>query len=647
MLRHSTIKLSGNLSGRATRTVARSNIVRARGIISLRSVSLVRNISTKPNKTFTKLSNESDKQRDQIFKYTWGTWLKNDKLEKEKRTTRFSIEGLNKIINNLYAESKENSKSDSLKSVQRNNKDFTVSLPNNVNIKNLNFLNASEKQIQIKTISSFHEGKHHRIYKIETNLTETPLVLRIPYQIDPPKTIANRIKSEVATMDFVAKKCNIKAPNVYMYGTDSLNPVRTPFILEDFIDGELLMKKWDPLCDDEADKKAPEKLKYVLDIVADLNAQLNSVQFNTVGSIYFKNDVDQSLLNDKNTEIIDDTWVIGPVMERAFWRKKNGVNGEIASYLGPWNGKQGSILEIIKNLGSVEHENAKGRAALIDANSSSEIEKKDIINDQIATFERLIKIAPYLFNLSPENNQNIPNIDDLLKPSLYDPDLDPMNIIISKKDNKPYLLDFEGAVVKPFILQSLPKFVEYDGPKIYNIKDEIPDYDKLSENEKVQCQFIYKRTRNQYLWENALNERKPNLIVSMAPPIKILRSPYTAAIDRRTDEGFLLIDENLLQLKQIWNELFKNKLVTEEKFPLEFTEEEIKKHFEDLTKLQERMVTTPFAATQGWIPQDMFDNLVNAGLLVKDANGDYSFKAEATEATEAQAKHETETSKKN
>ncbi|SMN19917.1 similar to Saccharomyces cerevisiae YER080W AIM9 Putative protein of unknown function [Maudiozyma saulgeensis] len=635
MLRSTTIRATRGLLRRNAGLLTKINTAKIANIGTLKSISAIRYISDEPTKTFTKLSNASDKQRDQIFNYSWGSWLKNDKQEKERRSTKFSIEGLSKIINNLYTESKVGSKSDSkvLGSIKTHN-DSTVTLTNNVNIKNLDVLNANEKQVQIKTISSFHEGKHHRIYKIDTNLPGKSLVLRIPYNIEPSKTISNRIKSEVATMDFVATKCGIKTPTVYMYSDNSSNPVGAPFILEEYIDGELLMKQWDPLCDDGTDNKPPEQIKKVIDIVADFHFKLNSIKFNTVGSLYFKEDIEPKILNDKNTEIIDDKWVIGPVMERSFWRKKNGLNGEIETYLGPWNENDGSVSSIIKNLGSIEHENAKGRASLIDANSSSEIAKKDVINEQILTFDRLTKIAPYLFNLNLKDNKTVPNLEDLLKPSIYDPDLDPMNIVISKTDGTPYLLDFEGSVVKPFILQSSPRFVEYDGPKIYNIRDEIPDFDKLSENEKVQCQFIYKRTRNQYLWENALNERNPNLIVSMAPPIKLLRSPYAAANERKTDEDYLLIDENLLQLRQIWSELFKNKLVSEEKFPLEYTEEEIKKHVEDLAKLQEKLITTPFAATQGWIPQDMFDNLVKSGLLLKEQNGDYSFKP-APEPTES------------
>lgn len=627
MLRATTSRVTNSLLKKNLHTISRVGGACLAASALVKNTKSVRYISTEPTKTFTKLSSTSDKQRDQIFNYSWGSWLKNDKLQKEMRQTRFSIEGLNTIINNLYTESSANAKLDSNKlSTLKTHKDQTVTLPNNVNTKNLDVLNANEKQVTIKTISSYHEGKHHRIYKIDTSVPDKSLVLRIPYQIDSAKTIQNRIKSEVATMDYVANKCGIDTPTVFMYSTDHNNPVGAPFILEEFIDGELLMKQWDPLCEDEADNRPPEKLKKVIDIVADFHSKLNSVQFNTVGSIFFKEDVDAKILNNKNTEIIDDKWVIGPVMERSFWRKKNGVKGEVDTYLGPWTEKKGDTSSIIENLGAIEQENAKGRAALIDAGSSSEIHNKDVINEQIGTFERLNKIAPYLFNLSVEENKNVPNLENLLKSSIYDPDLDPMNIIVSKKDNKPYLLDFEGSVVKPFILQSSPRFVEYDGPKIYNIKEEIPDFDKLSENEKVQCQFIYKRTRNQYLWENALNERHPELIVSMAPPIKLLRSPYAAANERKTDEDYLLIDENLLQLRQIWEELFKNKLVSEEKFPLEYTEEQIQKHADALAKLQEKLVTTPFAATQGWVPQDMFDNLVKSGLLIKDANGDYSLK---------------------
>ena len=76
-------------------------------------------------------------------------------------------------------------------------------------------------------MASIHEGKHHRIYKVDTNAGKS-FVLRIPYALDDENTLAYRLKSEVATMDFAALKLGLKVPKVYSFGVNALNPVRQP-----------------------------------------------------------------------------------------------------------------------------------------------------------------------------------------------------------------------------------------------------------------------------------------------------------------------------------------------------------------------------------------------------------------------------------
>ncbi|CCK72794.1 Aim9p KNAG_0L01740 [Huiozyma naganishii CBS 8797] len=607
-------------------------------------------ISSEPEKKFTKLNSDNDKNRDTIFQYTWGTWLKNDAAEKRKRTTRFSIEGLNAVLNEMYTLSKNSASVDSgadssaIPAPVRNEGNGTVSLPHNTIIPNLDVLNANERQVVIKTISSIHEGKHHRVYKLSTNVESTPLILRIPYAIDPIETISTRLKSEVATQDYLQNNLGVSVPKIYVYGSDNKNPLGVPFMLQEFIEGDLLMKSWDPLADDASEGKPPAALQKVVNQMADLHSKVISGEFGATGSIYFKDDVPE----DKRMDVIDGRWCIGPITERSFWKHKLGLraNKDVSpgQFLGPWDGAD--VTAIVKNLGGIEAANARGRLSLIDAGSSSEADKKGVLREQVSTFENLSKIAPCLFDSSDKAiaSSKIPNLQEMMNPRLYLPDLDPLNVIVDKKSSKLYLLDFEGSCVKPFILQNSPKFIEYEGPKIYDIKKEIPDFDQMNDNEKAQCQFIYKRTRNQYLWENALNERHPDLIISMAPPIKLLRSAYVAALERKTDDGYLIVDENLLQLKQVWGDLYKNGLVPKESYPLEYTEEQTAKHAKDINALHQRLISSPFAATQGWIPQDMFESLVRGGLVIKDEHGNYKIKTAAGGPTDSEHSEHSENS---
>lgn len=39
-------------------------------------------------------------------------------------------------------------------------------------------------------------------------------------------------------------------------------------------------------------------------------------------------------------------------------------------------------------------------------------------------------------------------------------------------------------------------------------------------------------------------------------------------------------------------------------------------------------VSSPFSATGGWIPQDMFETLKNQGIIVETGNGDYKIETD-------------------
>lgn len=56
-------------------------------------------------------------------------------------------------------------------------------------------------------------------------------------------------------------------------------------------------------------------------------------------------------------------------------------------------------MDIIKNTGLLEAENAKTRIAMKEAGSSAELMYPQTLKEQITTYENLAKIAPDLFNV--------------------------------------------------------------------------------------------------------------------------------------------------------------------------------------------------------------------------------------------------------
>ena len=172
---------------------------------------------------------------------------------------------------------------------------------------------------------------------------------------------------------------------------------------------------------------------------------------------------------------------------------------------------------------------------MINADAGSNENDRALITKQIKTFENLKKISPQLIN---DKSKSIMNVEVLFKPRLYIPDLDPLNVI-QHSDTENYFIDFEGSTIKPFILTSYPKFVAYQGAKIYNLEEDVPGYKEMEELEKQQYEFMYYKTRNERMWEFELNKYRHDLIAIASPHIKVLKSPYLQALDVKNGKVFV------------------------------------------------------------------------------------------------------------
>lgn len=577
----------------------------------------VRGISENPSEVFTSLNNSSDPARNQFFQYTWGSWLKNNKVERARRETRFSIEGISQVIKNLKIESgallKPEHAASGIVNLRHNwSKDII-----------------GEGNFEVKSIASIHEGKHHRVYKISLANGKN-LALRIPYKLNSDFAIEQTIKSEAATLDFLDLKLNLNVPKVIAYGATKANSLQIPFILMEHIEGELLMKKWEPMT--PASETAEKLLKEVIDPVMKFQVDTLSMTFNKFGSLFFFDDVShehqQTLPYECETnENLLNRWRIGPTVESAFSRGKKHLKAqEITKLSGPWSAQE--PLALISDLAKIQLEAIRQRLALAQADASSQVEDIDNLNEQIKTFEHMSTMSQYFFNPA---SPSIMNASKMFEPRLFFPDLDPLNVIMQKDTGKHFFIDFEHSSIKPFILSNYPDFVAYQGAKVYNLEEDIPGYAEMDDVEKQQYQFMYYKTRNERLWEYALNEKRHDLIAIASPHIKVLKAPYLQALECKTDKDYLFVENAIVQLQAMWNVYATNGLVNTEEalFPIAYTQEQLDQHQHDLENYQLDIVSTPFAATGGWVPQDMFEVLQLQKIIVDDGNGNYHIENEA------------------
>ncbi|KAK9449187.1 uncharacterized protein V1518DRAFT_417362 [Limtongia smithiae] len=547
-------------------------------------------ISHKPTTTTVDSSNEAS--RSEFFKYSWGTWATNDEVEKAKRHTPFAIEGIAEIVHRA--------------------RDTPRTVP----------------RASVRAITSLAEGRHHRIFLAELD-DNSQYVLRVPYPLDWSwEARRARMRSEVATMDFARRKWGMFVPEVVSWAPTADNPLEREYILMEYLppDGDRalrnLMSKWHPL-----DASVADRAK-VLKVVVHLLESLLATRFSQFGSLYFTEDVDTSLQNalpyagEEDPKLVD-RWRIGPTIEPAFWQ--NGIEHDGSTDRGPWNTPAEYLM-------------ATARAHMA-------AYKNLLMNPVIATTELGLYLPTWMdtYNkyafLTSRLVPDVPADSDMLSPRLCHPDLDPTNILVDTASNSagddtqsfssPYLLDWEGATIKPYFLHGAPKFVRYNGYKIYK-REEVEHYDQLAEQQKRQVDYMMAATANQFTFEFLFKHSFPTLINAFSPHVKTLREPYRVAMDADYKYHPLEIVDLRDTLIRTQEQLELTSAtpsadeIAKTTSPATFTAEEIEQHATILQQWEDTIQKLPFYSTKGWIPQNVFDELIATGELVKDEYGNYT-----------------------
>ncbi|KAF9456883.1 kinase-like domain-containing protein [Collybia nuda] len=109
------------------------------------------------------------------------------------------------------------------------------------------------------------------------HLDDTVIVARIPLEWKGTPIAVNRMKSEVATMEYMKERTNIPIPHILEYSTSTEN-IGTPYILMSKAEGVPLSSVWN----DMEDEKRESVLKQVVNILLDLSEQ----RFDKMGSLF-------------------------------------------------------------------------------------------------------------------------------------------------------------------------------------------------------------------------------------------------------------------------------------------------------------------------------------------------------------------------
>lgn len=220
-------------------------------------------------------SNSSTSDRE-LFSYTSGRYLYNEKLRLAERYVEFDIEALKKVA---------------AQSVSRERVAHTRKLA---------------------------EGGFNRVLLLKMN-DGLEVIVKLPYSIAVPKHLTT--ESEVATLDFLRSK-GIPVPRVYAWSSqvDVKNEVGSEYIIMEKASGKPLGERWFNIT-------AKEQVRLVTSY-AEIERKLFSLPFGSYGSIYYKDNLPQNFQADLYAAGVEDKdgdtqrFCIGPIADYMFWRGK-------------------------------------------------------------------------------------------------------------------------------------------------------------------------------------------------------------------------------------------------------------------------------------------------------------------------------------
>ena len=144
--------------------------------------------------------------------------------------------------------------------------------------------------------------------------TGAEAIVRVPFPNSGPQRLTTA--SEVATMEFVRSRFGFPVPKVYAWDASCDNAVGWEYIIMEKCSGENFASHVDEVA----------QFTHIIHRLAKLQHDMSEIRFSQFGSIYFKEDVDDSLQSRPlyAPGVPDDEcskrFRIGPSVERQFYR---------------------------------------------------------------------------------------------------------------------------------------------------------------------------------------------------------------------------------------------------------------------------------------------------------------------------------------
>ncbi|KAG6875162.1 hypothetical protein C0992_004936 [Termitomyces sp. T32_za158] len=294
------------------------------------------------------------------------------------------------------------------------------------NISRHHLLPHSNRSLEELTVSFLTEGAFNKIYTVDikTSSLVKSYIFRVALTVEP----GDKVRSEVATLDYIKRRTTIPVPAVIAHDSSSDNELGYEWILMENVPGVQLSDSWSRLSDTTKSAITREIASYILQM-------RKQCVFHEIGALYHST---------------KDESIIGPIVTRMFMGPRRQL---LPRNRGPYSHDS----EFMRALIDVQ----KDDIHLLQTMSSEHPEfDKDLLEDGsdiINAMNNLLTLVPLLF---PPGET-----DESLRTVLLHPDLSLDNIMIDPNTLKVTgIIDWERTIASPRWQDWYPEFLT--GPEV-------------------------------------------------------------------------------------------------------------------------------------------------------------------------------------
>ncbi|KAL4966948.1 kinase-like domain-containing protein [Aspergillus stella-maris] len=435
-----------------------------------------------------------------LFAYTSGRYIYNEKFRLAERCVEFNVEAL-KIA--------------AARSVGRNH---------------------------VSRIRKLAEGGFNRAFLLTMD-DGFEVVGKIPYHSTVPKTLTT--ESEVATLDFLRAN-GIPVPRVYAYSSSRDNEVGTEYMIMEKAPASPLEGRW-------FDLTPKERVRLVTSFV-DIERKLFSIPFASYGSIYSRDLLTSNMCTtDLFTKTIEsskmhggDRFCIGPSADCDFWRGRRAM---LDSNRGPWTDHREYICSVANR--ELEWTRKFGRPRC------NQFPHNEILAGEIShigyidMLEKFMSLSPFIL---PEDRD-----DPMNKPTLRHPDLNPSNVFITDTGEISCIIDWQHSSIQPLLViaGNPPLFQNPDPEPPAGLEKPSlsADYDSLSASDKIQADELHRRRMIFWLYMVFNGKDNETHLEALRYPLLIHRQHAVNRAGRQWNGNTITLKGALLRLVQNWDTL--------------------------------------------------------------------------------------------